>query len=600
MSGIAAAVSLTDEPLDAAYFQRWARSLEETGPHAGPRLHCERRACLAHAPLHAGPAAKLHSQPTTLDDRTWIVVDARLDARDDLRRELRGRDREVPGTASDAELILHAYAVWGAECVHHLLGDFAFALWDGNLGRLLAATDHFGVRPLYHASTAEGLVVSNWGAPLHGHRAVDRSPDDAALVRFLWHGQTAPGETAFAGIRVLLPASRLICERREVRIDRYWVPPVEEPLLRADETEYVEEFREMLKVAVSDRIRDAPVALLMSGGLDSPAIAVAAKALGRSESLTAHTVIYESLIPDDERGFAAAVADRLGIRIVFHPADDCRPFFRGEELALTDVIPENNPFVAQLDDQIRSAGSGSVILTGQGTDAILAPEALDRLARSRVSGQLRAVVRNTPRHFRAYGRRPPLGILPTLARLRGTGAQDPPPPPWLRTGFPPPDPVATVDDSVHPFRREAYRITAGNWIPAAVACYTRVARPRGLSCAHPFLDLRLVRFCLRLPPVPLCWDKHLLRMAVRGQLPPEVVVRPKTPLRTDVLGAAVRRLEPAWLPVQEPGPVTSRYYLWPDFVPLERLMTADPVWVHSRPVALELLARCWSQRPTIR
>jgi hypothetical protein len=117
-------------------------------------------------------------------------------------------------------------------------------------------------------------------------------------------------------------------------------------------------------------------------------------------------------------------------------------------------------------------------------------------------------------------------------------------------------------------------------------------------CVHPFIDLRLVRFCLRLPPVPLCWDKHLLRTLLSRRLPAEIAMRPKTPMQADRLVAAVRRLPPGWLPVIEPSDVTSRYYSWPDLVVLEQQMADDP-WVHSRPVTLELFARAWSGRATI-
>lgn len=152
---------------------------------------------------------------------------------------------------------------------------------------------------------------------------------------------------------------------------------------------------------------------------------------------------------------------------------------------------------------------------------------------------------------------------------------------------------------MHPFRSDAYRITAGNMIPATVASFTAMARWARVNCAHPFLDLRVVRFCLQLPPVPLCWDKHLIRVALRGLLPGHVVTRPKTPVRSDPLGAAVRRLGDGWLPVAVPGAVTSRYYAWPDFVPLEQLMADDPAWVNSRPITLELFVRAWSHRTVL-
>ena len=594
-------MSSAGQPIDTEYFRRWVRSLAELATDESVDVHCAKEVCLAHAPLHVYAEDPHLRQPVTLDGSTWVVADARLDATDELRRELRAYGRDVSATAADADLILHAHAVWGSDCVQHLIGDFGFVLWDGAHERLLAATDHFGVRPLYYAITAEALLVSNWGATLHAHRAVDRSPDDATLVDFLSRGLTDGEGTAFTGIRVLPRASRLVYERGSLSIDRYWTLPIEDPLLYSKEDEYVEQFIELLKVAVADRIRDVPSAMLMSGGLDSTAIAAAAKAIGAAERFTAHTSVYDSLIPDDERGFAAAAAEHLGIPIRFYPADDYAPFSRALELAAINPAPANSPFAAALDDQLRAAAStAGVVLTGHGTDAILAPESLGNLLHGSLPGQLRALLRHAPRHFRMYGRRPTLGILPTLARLRRGGWHDAKPaPPWLRGGLEEREADAVERWTLHPFRSDAYRITSGEWVARAVGQFTPMARRARVSCAHPFIDLRVVRFCLRLPPVPYCWDKHLLRTAMRGQLPTEVVVRRKTPIRTDLLGASLRRQRGHWLPVTAPGPVTARYYAWPDFVKLEQLMTADPGWVHTRPVALELFTRSWSQRVTI-
>ncbi|HEX6250793.1 MAG TPA: asparagine synthase-related protein [Gemmatimonadaceae bacterium] len=607
MSGIAAAVCPAARPADTEYFRRWARSLAELATEGAVNLHCGERACLAHAPLHVYPGDPRTQQPVTLDGSSWITADARLDGIEDLRRELRANGREPAPAASDAELILHAYGVWGRDCVEHIIGDFAFLLWDEPRQLLLGATDHFGVRPLYYADTAEGLVVSNWGATVHAHRAVDRTPDDAALVAFLAEGQVPPGATAFTGIRVLQRASRLVYADGRLSIDRYWTLPVEEPLLYADERQYVEQFLELLKVSVADRIRDARAALFMSGGLDSPAIAVAALSLGIPRSrITAHTAVFDHLIPDNERRYATKVASHLGIPIRIHPADDYVPFERFAELAAIDPVPSHAPLIAAFHDQMEAAAStGAVVITGHGTDAILAPESLGHLLVGTIRGQRRAVLRHAPRHFLMYGRRPPLGILPTLARLRGAwsprGGDSTPDvgrPAWLRRGTEEPVADAPSEGSAHPFRRDAYRITAGDWVPATVSSFTPMARRQRASCVHPFIDLRMVRFCLRLPPVPLCWDKHLLRASLADSLPAEITRRPKTPMRADRLLAAVRRRPPGWLPVTSPGAVTSRYYSWPDFVSLERLMGGDP-WIHSRPISLELFAGAWSRAETI-
>jgi len=89
-------------------------------------------------------------QPLSLDS-LWITADARVDGRAELIEKLSGKGLEVSKNTPDAELLLKAYQVWGPDGVKHLLGDFAFAIWDGQKQRLFCARDHFGVKPFYYA-----------------------------------------------------------------------------------------------------------------------------------------------------------------------------------------------------------------------------------------------------------------------------------------------------------------------------------------------------------------------------------------------------------------------------------------------------------------
>ena len=86
--------------------------------------------------------------------------------------ELNARGCHPALHASDAQLILHAYGTWGEQCVDHLLGDFAFAIWDAGARRLFCARDHFGIKPFYYAQVLGGIVFSNTLDCIRLHPAV--------------------------------------------------------------------------------------------------------------------------------------------------------------------------------------------------------------------------------------------------------------------------------------------------------------------------------------------------------------------------------------------------------------------------------------------
>src|SRR5262245_49650350 len=144
MSGIAGIVHLDGAPADAPRLRSMVRSMSGHGRDAQD-IWTDGPVGLAHALLQTTDGTSPEQQPGTVDGHTWIAADCRLDGRGDLCREL--GDRDDVRHATDAQLILHAYAAWGDRCVERLCGDFAFALWDGRQRRLLCARDHFGVKP---------------------------------------------------------------------------------------------------------------------------------------------------------------------------------------------------------------------------------------------------------------------------------------------------------------------------------------------------------------------------------------------------------------------------------------------------------------------
>jgi asparagine synthase (glutamine-hydrolysing) len=190
----------------------------------GPDAHgwkTPRGAALGHALLRTG--RNCDAQPLSLDGNTWIVADARIDAQRQLRDALEHAGQRVEAHASDAALILAAFAVWGDDCVEHLLGDFAFAIWDERRQRLFCARDHFGVKPFFHARVGREFLFGNTLSCLRRHPGVGGDLDDLAIADFLlFESYQNPDATAFAQIRRLPAGHVLICDARGLHLRQYW------------------------------------------------------------------------------------------------------------------------------------------------------------------------------------------------------------------------------------------------------------------------------------------------------------------------------------------------------------------------------------------
>ena len=200
--------------------------------------------------------------------------------------------------ATDAELILRAYRVWGEQCVDHLLGDFVFAIWDAPRQRLFCARDQFGVKPFFYAQLGSLFLFSNTLDCIRQHPAVSNKLNDLAIADFLLFDMNQdPATTSFADIQRLPPAHTLTCEAG---------PRLSSPLLdsfrrsarsfQARPKNTSSASCELLDTAVADRLRTHSVAVFMSGGLDSPTVAASAKrVLSRNGSRKRSARLYGRL-----------------------------------------------------------------------------------------------------------------------------------------------------------------------------------------------------------------------------------------------------------------------------------------------------------------
>jgi asparagine synthase (glutamine-hydrolysing) len=187
MSGIVGLLNLDGAPVDRDLLRGMTEFMAFRGPDA-QESWVDGAVGFGHAMLRTTFEQEREQQPCSLDGEVWITADARIDGRSELKQKLAARGRADLKAATDVELILHAYHAWGRDCVAHLLGDFAFAIWDGRERALFCARDHFGVKPFYYAHIGDEVVFSNTLNAVRLHPAVPAELNELAIADFLLFG----------------------------------------------------------------------------------------------------------------------------------------------------------------------------------------------------------------------------------------------------------------------------------------------------------------------------------------------------------------------------------------------------------------------------
>ncbi|MED3663580.1 asparagine synthase (glutamine-hydrolyzing) [Geobacillus stearothermophilus] len=221
--------------------------------------------------------------------RYTIVYNGELYNTEDIRKELLHKGYRFDGH-SDTEVLLAAYIEWKEQCVDWLNGIFAFAVWDGERELLFMARDRLGVKPLFYREDGGGLLFGSEVKAILAHPDVKAEVNYEGLAEVFGLGPSrTPGHGVFDGIRELRPAHALTFSRNGLRIWRYW--NVESDVHRDSFEETVEKLRFLLTDAVTRQlISDVPVCTFLSGGVDSSAItAIAANAFATAGKGPLHT-----------------------------------------------------------------------------------------------------------------------------------------------------------------------------------------------------------------------------------------------------------------------------------------------------------------------
>jgi asparagine synthase (glutamine-hydrolysing) len=553
MSAIFGILRFDDAEVARRDLERMAAAARRRGPDASA-VEAIGPVGLGHCLLRVNREDLHEAQPLFDDDAGLaLIADCRIDNREPLAEEF-GWSASSLGDRPDSAFILQAYKRWGAEAPAHLLGDFAFAVWDGGARTLFLARDPMGQRYVhYHRGDALFAFATDLAA-LWSLPEAPRALREQALGSMLFgDAEARRGTTFYQGIEAL-PGGTSLTVHRDGRAElrSYWTPRADPRHAGHDEAYYIETYRALLLDAVSSRVARLlkPPALCLSGGIDSGAIAaMAGPALKNAQMplIGLSSVAREAGCAKDARDAVEACARSM-------PHLDVHYYVRDQETLLDDLernfaelgIPVTTDYVFRgLAATARAAGA-RLLMDGHGGDYTLNFRGpLDwsgwlfggkfgRLwhesrASARASGKWRwgALIGHVaPRWL-------PASLLDGLATLRRGFA-----PSWAR---------GTIDPGYarHLIRggfvdprnvRGSHRLRGANraWMMRVIEIQRRattvapsvIAGTMGLEFTRPFHDRRIVEFALAIPEELYFRNgryRYLARRALADVLPREAL-----------------------------------------------------------------------------
>src|SRR5687768_1453636 len=290
MCGIAGYFSLDGRPASPAVLQAMTDAVAHRGPD-GQAIYVDGNLGFGHRRLAIIDLSTAGNQPmTSVDGRHVIIYNGELYNFPELRVELEALGSRFQSRC-DTEVILNAYAQWGAACVDRFNGMFAFAIWDRQTRTLFVARDRYGIKPLYYAWDGQTFIFGSEVKALLRHPGVSARLDKEALVEYLTFQNYLSDRTLFTGIRLLPSGTHLTLAEggaAHTAPVRYWDYHFHEPECAKDDREYAEELDRLFRQAVKRQlISDVDLGSYLSGGIDSGSItAVAASELPRMRTFT--------------------------------------------------------------------------------------------------------------------------------------------------------------------------------------------------------------------------------------------------------------------------------------------------------------------------
>ena len=490
----------------------------------------------------AGQAPRLDAA-----SRLATTASVRLDGRDALCEAL---DRPHPERSGvpDGALILRAYARWGRACPEHLLGDYAFALWDAERETLFCARDHVGVRPFYYALAGERFVfASDIGAVLAAPGVSGDLDEAAVATRLIYASRPLGARTCYRAVRRLLPGHALSVTRDAVRVHRWWRPEETPSTPNATDDTLAEACLELLSEAVRDRLRGAdPVGVHLSGGLDSSGVAALAARELRRQGRPAPPAFTWFPPPDTDHRGSDEPGGSGAVESVRRQEDlqlfSCRPPAARDFVAVLRRDGTRGADGAVFEEIVRRTAAGlgvKVLLSGWGGDEGISFNGRGYYRQLLRSGHLTRLWRE----LRERSRRPLAAflaeaVLPAAAPRVARAVRR------LRRGTRPFRKNVTF---IHPEFARGVRLLPAEERPRGgvrdvqlhvlqrgllsdrLEAWVAAGARHGIEYRYPLLDRRVLEFALGLPADQYRrgrWNRWLMRRALDPVLPPEVCWNP--------------------------------------------------------------------------
>ncbi|WP_420631567.1 asparagine synthase (glutamine-hydrolyzing) [Candidatus Leptofilum sp.] len=555
------------EPVCPETLQKMVAILQHRGPdESGLYLFEDNRSSvgLGHARLSIIDLAGGQQPLCNEDGSLWITFNGEIFNYRELRAELEA-DHDF-ATDSDTEVILHLYETYGAACVEHLNGQFAFAIWDELEHALFVARDRVGIRPFFYTTCQNELIFASEMKAIIAAMPHPPELDLQTVDQIFTYWSPLPPRTIFKGIKTLPPGHFMVARRGQLTIEQYWQPTFPEGKPGYDQSlaEAAAQLRHELTEATCLRLRaDVPVGAYLSGGLDSSAIA-ALLYHDIGQRLETFSIAFADN-EFDESSFQQQMASHLGTS---HHVLTCTHEDVGR--AFPDVIWHTETPILRtspvplflLSNFVQQAGI-KVVLTGEGADEFLGGYNIFK----------EALIR------RFWAREPASEIRPLLLKKLYRYVANLDNPAYLAKFF-----GHRLTETAEPGYSHLLRWRNGarqrrlfsvemqtavaaqkslpdlplpaafsRWAPLAQAQYLeirlflaeyllasqgdRMAMAHSIEGRFPFLDHNVIEFANQLPPdykLSGLNEKHILKQAVRDLLPPQIWQRQKRPYRAPI------------------------------------------------------------------
>ncbi len=300
----------TGQVADRAIVERMTSTLAHRGPD-GDGIYCNGPAALGHRRLSIIDVAGGAQPMCNEDGSVWVSYNGELYNEPELRTELEAKGHSYRSQC-DTETLVHLYEEEGLEFAQRLNGMFALAIWDRNRGRLVLARDRMGQKPLYYGELpGGGLAFGSEAKAVLAHREISHALDHDSLVRYLFYEYVPAPYSIWRSLRKLPCGHILTWEAGEIRVMRYWNPPVSTALTSDFETTAERFWGEFRDSVARHRRSDVPIGVFLSGGIDSSSVAAAICEVEPARNVRTYSIGFED--PSfDESGHARAVARHLG------------------------------------------------------------------------------------------------------------------------------------------------------------------------------------------------------------------------------------------------------------------------------------------------